>query len=516
MITLAAVSPAARCPGCGQPSDRAHSRYWRPLTDLPIRNLPVVLRVRARRFFCRLQDCPRRIFAERLPGADVRIRRTRRLRANLRDIALADGGEAGSRLAGRLGMRASPSYLLRLTRQTATAPVPTPRVLGVDDWAKRKGRSYGAILVDLEERRVVDLLDDATAGAFALWLKAHPGVEVISRDRGGSFADGGRAGAPDALQVADRWHLLKNLGDAVEAYLQRIHRQLPLAEPATSAAAISVSAVSTPPPAAPPLAQHEQDRLRRRSRRLDRYEAVRTLHRQGLSLRAVAQTLDLNRETVRKYVTADAFPERAPRQRRLSILAPHRAYLEQRWRDGCRNGAALVRELRERGYTGGRSIVADAVHALRGDACVVDPTAVAAIVERAETRRASPRHVRWWFVRWADDLDGDDRDALERLLAAHDEARTVYALAQSFGVLVRERRRDALTDWLAEARRGPRELRGFAAGIERDRAAVKAALTEPWSQGQTEGQINKLKLTKRKMFGRGKLDLLRHRILEAV
>lgn len=232
MLTLAAVSAFARCPQCGHPADRAHSRYWRRLTDLPIRNLPVVLRVCARRFFCRQRDCPRRIFTERLPGTDARIRRTRRLRANLRAIALADGGEAGSRLAGRLGMRASPSYLLRLIRAGEVTPVPTPRVLGVDEWAKRKGRSYGTLLVDLEERRVVDLLEEATAGAFSTWLKEHPGVQVIRRDRGGAFAEGGREGAPEALQVADRWHLLKNLGDAIEAFLQRIHRHLPLSEPA--------------------------------------------------------------------------------------------------------------------------------------------------------------------------------------------------------------------------------------------------------------------------------------------
>jgi transposase len=235
-----------------------------------------------------------------------------------------------------------------------------------------------------------------------------------------------------------------------------------------------------------------------------------------LSLRAVARTLDLSRTTVRKYVAAGAFPEMAQRRKRPSILDPHRAYLEQRWQEGCHNGRDLLRELRERGYTGGHTIVADAVRALRTSTQVVDHEAVAAVVRRSAPRRTSPRQARWWFVRDAHALDRDDRCALEGLLAAHDEARTVYDLAQQFGVIVRERRRGDLADWLAAARSGPRELRGFAAGIERDCAAVEAALTETWSQGQTEGQINKLKLTKRKMFGRAKVDLLRRRILEAV
>lgn len=502
VITLVAVSPAACCPQCGHAADRAHSRYWRQLTDLPIRNLPVVLRVHARRFFCRRRACSRRIFTERLPGVDPRIRRTHRLRANLRDIALSDGGEGGSRLAGRRGMEASPSSLLRLIRQTEATPSPTPRVLGVDEWAKRKGRSYGTILVDLEERRVVDLLDEATANGFSRWLKEHPGVEVISRDRGGTFAEGGREGAPEALQVADRWHLLKNLGDVVEAFLQRIHRQLPPITPA-------------PSPAKPSLPRHEQERLRRRARRLDRYEAVLDLKRQGLSLRAIARTLDVSRTTVRRYLTADAFLEMAPRRRRPSILDPYRADLDQRWQEGCRNATTLLRELRERGSSGGRSLVADAVRALRAGTRVVDREAVSTIVERSAVQRPSPRRVRWWFVRPSDDLDPDDRVALEQLLAQRDDARTMYDLAQRFGDLVRARRRVDLTDLLAAARLGPRELQSFAVGIERDRAAVDAALSEPWSQGQTEGQINKLKLTKRKMFGRANFDLLKRRVLEA-
>jgi transposase len=289
------------------------------------------------------------------------------LRANLRDIALADGGEAGSRLAGRLGMPASPSYLLRLIRQSDSRPAPTPRVRGVDEWAKRKGKSDGAILVDLEERRVVDRLDAATAGAFSSWLQAHPGVEVISRDRGGAFTDGGREGAPDAIPIADRWHLLKNLGDAVEAYLQRIQRQLPNPE-SPPATAPSGAVEGTRVPVMPRLTRHEQDRLRRRARRLDRDEAVRELKRQGLSLRAIARTLDLSRKTVRKDLTVDAFPEMAPRRKRPSILDPHRAYLAQRWQEGCHNGAALFRELQQCGYAGGRSIVANAVRAMRGHA----------------------------------------------------------------------------------------------------------------------------------------------------
>jgi transposase len=346
-------------------------------------------------------------------------------------------------------------------------------------------------------------------------------MEVISRDRGGAFADGGREGAPEALQIADRWHLLKNLGDAVEAFLQRIHRHLPVPTPVqtSSPADVTLSAAAAPlAPSSPKprLARHEQERLRRRAHRLERYEAILELTRQGLSLRAVARTLDLSRTTVRKYLRAGSFPEMSPRRKRRSILDPHRAYLEQRWNAGCHNGRDLLRELQALGYTGGHTIVANAVRGLRQSTRTIDHVAVADVVERSMARRASPRQVRWWFVRNPEDLDRGDRAVLERLLAEQDDCRTVYDLAQRFGKIVRERRHGDLANWLADARRGPRELQGLAAGIERDRAAVDAALTEPWSQGQTEGQINKLKLAKRKMFGRGKIDLLRRRVLEAV
>jgi transposase len=205
----------------------------------------------------------------------------------------------------------------------------------------------------------------------------------------------------------------------------------------------------------------------------------------------------------------------APRRKRASILDPYRAYLTQRWQEGCHNGAALFREWQQQGYAGGRSIIANAVRAWRAGTRGTNREAIAAVVERSGTRCTSPRPVRWWVVRKVDALDREDQHALAGLLAAHDEADMVYELAQRFGVIVRERRQSDLADWLAAARCGPRERRSFADGIERDRAAVDAALIEPWSQGQTEGPINKLKLIKRKMFGRAKLDLLRRRVLEA-
>jgi transposase len=270
-------------------------------------------------------------------------------------------------------------------------------------------------------------------------------------------------------------------------------------------------------PATPPrrVGRKDAERQRRRARRVERYDSVLALHRLGLSARRIAAALDLSRTTVQRYLQADGFPEIGPRAKRRSVLDPYRPYLETRWAEGCRNGRQLFQELTERGFPGKHSILTDALTKLRRRETRPDDGAGQAVVAQAPSPRESARSVRWWMVSERADLEDEQRKTLEEFLAENAEARQVYELAQEFRQIVRERRGEDLADWLERAREGPRELRTFVGGIERDRAAVYAGLTEDWSQGQVEGQIHKLKLIRRKMYGRGRMDLLRRRVLEA-
>lgn len=491
----------ATCPLCGRCSKRIHSRYVRSVHDLPCCGIPVLLRLHARRFICRNRHCTRRIFCERVPTlVPPRCRRTQQLTQALTEIGFALGGEGGSRLAEALSMVASPAHLLRLLRCEQVPAGEPVRVLGVDDWAKRKGRSYGTILVDLERRCPIDLLPDRTAKALAAWLLEHAGVEILSRDRGKDYAEGGRRGAPGAVQVADRWHLLKNLGDVLERVLTREHGRL------KEAAAQMPNEPAADPPSEQMVTRAEQERRDRRARRVERYSTVQELKAKGFSISAIARTTGLARRTVQTLFHAEIFPERAVRRPTAVSVVPYDAYLRERWGAGCRNAEQLWRELREKGYRGSDQTVRRHIASWR----LADPPLPTGT---SPFQPYAPRHVVWVFMQQPATLSTDEAAYLEQL-RMDEQMADLYDLAQTFGRMVRDQESACLDVWLGAARASSfRELRGFAAHLHQDHAAVSAALSLPWNNGQTEGQITRLKLLKRQMYGRANLDLLKLRML---
>jgi len=393
----------AECPRCHSPSSRAHSYYTRSVADLPWHGVAVRLHLRTRRFRCKNSLCTKRIFCERLPRVVAHYgRKTVRMNEVLQLVGLLLGGEAGARATPKLAMATSPDTLLRRARAAVPPCAPTPRVLGVDDFAFRRGRRYGTILVDMEKRRVIDLLADREAATLAAWLKAHPGVEVVSRDRSPTYAAGISEGAPGAVQVADRFHLLMNVREALEKVMMRQNRLL-------------------------------------RSR----------------SLAAPAST--------------------TPTQENVAHA-------------GCR---------------------------LRLQPHLQPPRRVRRRQATPRLQRPSAREATWMLLR-PGELTDEEEKTVELLGRLSPEVGWAQQLALCFVEVVKERRADSLREWLIEAQRSEvAEFVSFANGLTADLQAVRAALEYEWSNGQVEGQVHRLKLVKRQMYGRGKLDLLRARVLYA-
>jgi transposase len=531
-LLISSTQVAPRCPGCDAPARSVHSRYIRTLADLPWGSYGITWRLRVRKLFCRNPACARRIFTERLPGLVAPwARRTLRLAARLLAMGLALGGAAGVRLSRHFGLTVSRNTLLRMIRRTPCPEISAPQVLSVDDFALRKRHTYGTILLDLERGRPLALLPDREAETVAQWLQAHPGVEVYVRDRAEAYAEAARLGAPAACQVADRFHLLQNLADVLTDVFRAHASQLahvnaqstavppPLHDPGSPAIGPDLSTVPLAPPQ--PSMRAAALAAARRAQRVAHYEQVWTYHRQGWTLDAIAHQVGLSRRTVRRYLQSPAFPERQPRHSRgRSILDPYKATLLAGWNSGCRNGWHLFRTIRNQGFQGQYGIVALYVRRMRQAQDLAPrqrrsdrplPT-----VTEAPRRPLTPRRATGLVLRPAERSTDQDRHQLAQLTAQAPELAEAVALAQDFAALVRQRQPTQLDPWLTRAATSAlAPFRRLAKGLRADYAAVKAGVTLPWSQGPIEGHINRLKMLKRQMFGRARVDLLAQRFLLA-
>jgi transposase len=516
VFEAAVAGSVARCATCETASLRVHSRYRRRVADAAIAGRVVVLRLVVRRFFCSNTDCAAKTFAEQVDGLTAKwSRRTSQLTSMLTTIGLALAGRAGARLARRLGLSASRDTLLRLVRGLPDPPVGPVAVLGVDDFAVKRGRKYATVLLDMRTHRPIDVFDGRDADTLAQWLTAHPEIEVITRDRAGAYAEGARRGAPQATQCADRWHLWANLGQAVEKTIIA-HRGC-LTESVT---ATVISKCSAQLPAAPVSADRAAEHAaplpdsdhggyaRLRARTIERYDAVQRLRAQGKGLRTIAKELDIDRKTARRFAAAakpeDVIAATTARAGMLDEFVPH---LLARWNAGHTNIAALTAELRELGYRGSPNNVYRFLRPYRASRTSTRPVP-------APPPKPKIRAVTSWIMRDPDTLPTDETQQLAGILACCPELEATRRHVGAFAVMMRDLRGDRLPDWIAAVRADDLPaLHSFATGLEHDFAAVTAGLTLPWSNGPTEGTVDKLKHLKRQCFGRAKLDLLRKRIL---
>ncbi|EIZ78118.1 transposase [Novosphingobium sp. Rr 2-17] len=496
---------ASRCPTCRRKSARLHSRYERRIADMPWQGRFVTLLMRVRRLRCSNRSCKRRIFVERAEQvATSHARRSVRLGEIQRTIRLALGGEAGARLADRIGMPISADTMIRLVRKDRQIMKGSPRVLGVDDWAWRKGHRYGTVLLDLETNKVVDLLPDREGGTLAAWLKSHPGAEIIARDRGGSYAKGAREGAPLARQVADRWHMLRNCSDAVLSALEKRYK---LVREVGQSLAHDMAPIrtqeSTTRPGMSTAAAQKRNRGRRRRQAM--FDTVGALRKKGWTISAIAQETGRDRKTIRQWLL-----NRRPGQWERAFRHPAStfdAYVRSRWADGCRNATQLYREVCELGYSG-------SVKGFRQWVKIRIRDGIEEPAPRSSLPRWKPPSTRQ-IVRLLGTADNmvhlTDTRFIDALRAASPAIAQAADLGRQFHDMLVERKADALDGWLALALESP--IASFARGLVRDLDAVRAAIELPWSTGPVEGKINKLKLIKRSMYGRAGLDLLRARVM---
>jgi transposase len=527
-LRLTTTAPTAYCPDCAVPSSAVHSRYQRRLTDLPWGTRAVCIQLTVRKFLCRNRVCGRHIFTERLPElAATYARKTTRLLTALQAIGIALGGQAGARLAARLALPTSAATLLRLVRATPAPHTPALQVVGVDEWAWRRGHRYGTILVNLTDHRVVDLLPDRSAATVAAWLAQHPTITAVCRDRSDLYADGIRQGAPNAVQVVDRLHLVHNLRQAVEAFLSNQRSAL---QAAAASTAMALTPADGPIPVTPMYRGRRQSPQTGRRRaeaecqwrhapRIEVYHKVHMLHGQGMPIAMIARTLGISRPTVYADLRRDTppSPKRPQWRRAAQVLTPYIPYLIRRWRESGADtdSVQLWHEIQALGYAHSARTVCRFITQLRraGEAGHA-PEPQGSPYTRPQG--PSARAVSFVMVCPAAKRSSDAQTYLDQLCQVDARIARAQALILTFLTMVRERRGHTLEAWMAEATSsGIDELARVARGLQEDLVAIQAGLTLEWSNGVTEGHIHRLKLLKRQGYGRAGFALLRQRVLQA-
>ena len=512
-VVSAAGSAIGICPDCGRRSRNRHGWAHRNLQDLPVQGKPVTVKLLLRRWRCAHRECARRTFTDRLPTvADPYARRTRRVGEIVGLLGHSAGGRPGERLMQRLGMPVSDDTILRqLKRDAVVAQRKSElRVVGIDDWSWRRATSYGTIMVDLERRSVVDILDDRSVESAAKWLRDRPSIEVVSRDRCGLYAQATREGAPQAQQVADRFHLVQNLRSAIEEQMSHSGR-------ATGRAILPENAIVDA------AAHRRRARLAHRQSRQELFDMLHALRQDGLSYSEIARRTGYGRRSVTKWLKFEAPPDR--RRAALKPTSPwyFETFLAECWKDGNRCGRHLFHDVKQRGYTGSfanlERLLGAWRRAERDQADDVPPPAskFEPVRDPDTGHLISPVVAAALCIKPRSLLTERQAKKVDALKKGSDAFAEMRRLAMRFNGILRGKKSAPLDVWIDDAIDCELiPIMRFARVLRRDINAVNNAIELPWSNGQAEGQINRLKTLKRAMYGRAGHELLRARMLPSL
>lgn len=504
-LHLRATRKTAQCPECLKRSRSVHSCRRRRIQHLPCSGRTLWLIFAVRHWYCRNPSCSRKIFAESLaPFAGPQQQSSALLQNLQHQLGLIAGGEAGRRAAVASGIQISPDTLLRRVVQAPEQTENRTRHVGIDEWAWHRGHRYGTLIVNLDTHRPLVLLPGREQRTLTAWFKKYPEIQVVSRDRGGIYSMAAREGAPQARQVADRWHLLKNICDALE---RMMFRHMPLIRLVASELSPKKSPEPEPYVPAPTLRRPERLKQQTRNKRHQRWTEVMALHNKGCGFREISRITGLSRVTVSRWVQSGEFPEISTRPPKRGLLDPWRKWMEEQRESGNYNASQIWREMVMKGFTGSETIVRDAVARWRKG--WLPPVA-------ATTRLPSASRVSRWLMPWRI-IRGEENYAsrfIGLMCEKEPQLKIAQQLALDFYRILKTKNKQQLGRWFSNvSESGPVELQRVAAGMEADAAAICEAITSRWSNGVVEGHVNRLKMLKRQMYGRAGFELLRRRVM---
>ena len=510
LIYASTCQSSSYCPVCRKKSTRIHSKYNRELSDLPVSGKAVRIKLMARKYFCENYSCPRKVFTERFAN-EICPHGRRLIRSNhlLCKMALELGGNKGATISQLVGLPISSSTILRILRKLdIPEKTMTSGIIGVDDWAFKKGNAYGTIIVDLKNNEVIDLLPDRSPDTLIKWLQSHPEVQIVSRDRYGPYASAIKQGAPQAVQVADRFHLLLNLGEATKRMFQSEGKILKEAfnlynNPPTSE--LMDKNRQHKKESLPEITEYSQANIN--PKRQHKFDNVKQLHEKGYSLKAIARTVKSHRHTVKKYINLEKLPKK---QSRLSTnfdafqaFLLHAGNTEKTYK-------VLHQMISSKGFTGGYSQFCNNMNDLYKRHKV---TSKSSPVKLVPIKTWSAIKLSLMVYKDKNELKNEDRQFLELLYHKSPQIRQTGELVRSFKILFQSKEDGSLKNWIEEAINSGSGIKNFAKNLIKDFDAVNNAVITPYSNGQVEGQINKLKNIKRAMYGKASFQLLRKMVL---